>query len=60
VDYWTGHAGKAITDRYTKLGRSIDARRKWCARAGIGFQLPGTAEDVTVDLYGEPELEEVL
>jgi len=60
VDYWTGHAGKAITDRYTKLGRSIDARRKWCAHAGIGFHLPGTTEDVIVDLYGEPELEEVL
>lgn len=57
VDYWTGHAGKAITDRYTKLGRSIDARKNWCRRAGLGFQLPGGEETIVEYLYAEPEEE---
>ena len=60
VDYWTGHTGKAITDRYTKLGRSIEARKNWCRRAGLGFQLPGTADNTIVgDLY-QKDLLEVL
>jgi integrase len=44
VDYWTGHAGQAITDRYTKLGQSINARKSWCRRAGLGIQMPGLEE----------------
>jgi integrase len=32
VDYWIGRASKAIT--------GIDARKDWCRRAGLGFQLP--------------------
>lgn len=43
IDYWTGHANKAITDRYTKFGQSINARKDWCQRAGLGFQLPRIA-----------------
>ena len=62
VDYWTGHKGKTITDRYTKLGRSIRARKMWCKRAALGFQLPGTTENTVVYLAGdgETETEEVL
>ena len=52
VDYWTGHVGKAITDRYTKLGQSINARNNWCRRAGLGFQLPGEPEENVI--YEEP------
>jgi hypothetical protein len=32
VDYWIGRASKAIT--------GIGARKDWCRRAGLGFQLP--------------------
>jgi integrase len=32
VDYWTGRASKTIT--------GIGARKDWCQRAGLGFQLP--------------------
>jgi len=60
VDYWTGHKGKTITDRYTKLGRSINARKMWCRRAGLGFQLPGTDANTVEYLNAEPETEEVL
>ena len=39
VDHWTGHATKTIT--------GIGARKNWCRRAGLGFQLPGLGEDIT-------------
>lgn len=32
INYWTGHAGKAITD--------IGASKDWCERAELGFELP--------------------
>lgn len=62
VDYWIGHKGKSITDRYTKLDQCMDARKNWCSRAGLGFQLPGApGEDVIIEhLYGREQLEEVL
>lgn len=52
LDFWIGHTGKSITDRYTKLGQSINARKNWCKRAGLGFQLPGQLIEEQV-LYGE-------
>ena len=61
VDYWTGHAGKAITDRYTKLGQSINARKNWCKRAGLGFQLPGDDDETQIEyLYGDDEQEDEI
>jgi integrase-like protein len=59
VDYWTGHVGKAITDRYTKLGQSVNARNNWCRRAGLGFQLPGD-DAVENAVYEDTEMEEGL
>lgn len=35
IDYWTGHASKTIT--------GIGARKDWCQRAGVGFQIPRIA-----------------
>jgi integrase len=61
VDYWTGHEGGAITDRYTKLGQSIAARKSWCRRAGLGFQLPGLEETFDEVLFDDTvDTEEVL
>jgi len=60
VDYWIGHKGKTMTDRYTTLGSSMEARKTWCRRAGLGFQLPGAADNTIVgDLY-QKEPQEVL
>ena len=39
VQFWTGHAGESITDRYDKIGADIEARREWAQKAGLGFQL---------------------
>jgi site-specific recombinase XerC len=61
VDYWIGHKGKSVTDRYTKLGQSIRARKNWCKRAGLGFQLPGAGEEKLEFLYNDTEgIEEIL
>lgn len=59
VDYWTGHAGKTITDRYAKFGQSLNARKNWCKRAGVGFQIPGICEEV-LELTNDDESQEVL
>lgn len=61
VDYWTGHEGGTITDRYTKLGQSIAARKSWCRRAGLGFQLPGLDETFDEVLFDDTlDTEEAL
>jgi integrase len=39
VQFWTGHAGKSITDRYDKIGVDVEARKEWAQKAGLGFQL---------------------
>lgn len=39
VEYWAGHAGKSITDRYDKIGQDVQARKQFAAQAGLGFQL---------------------
>jgi hypothetical protein len=38
-DFWMGHAGKEVSDRYIKIGQDIEARKTWCAKAGLGFEL---------------------
>jgi integrase len=37
--FWAGHAAGDITERYTKVGAEITARREWANKAGLGFQL---------------------
>ena len=39
IRYWVGHAGKDITDRYSKLAENRDLRKEWALRAGLGFSL---------------------
>jgi len=39
VKYGVGHAAGDITERYTKVGSEIEARRRWTTEAGLGFQL---------------------
>lgn len=41
VQFWLGHSGTTITDRYVKIGQDLQARREWATRAGIGFELGG-------------------
>jgi integrase len=39
IRFWTGHASPDITGRYVKIGRDIEARKEWAAKAGLGFEL---------------------
>jgi len=39
MKFWTGHAASDISERYIKFGPDIDARKNWCVKAGLGFQL---------------------
>ncbi len=39
VQYWAGHAGQSVTDRYDKIGEDIAARKQYAVQAGLGFQL---------------------
>jgi integrase len=38
--YWTGHGAKTTHETYLRFGESIEVRKTWCQRAGIGFELP--------------------
>jgi integrase len=40
VQFWIGHSGTTITDRYLKIGQDLVTRQDWAIRAGIGFELP--------------------
>jgi integrase len=40
VQFWTGHAAGNVTERYTKVGEEIEARKIHAKRVGLGFQLP--------------------
>jgi len=40
LQYWLGHQGQTISDRYIKIGEDITTRKIWCEKAGFGFQLP--------------------
>lgn len=41
IQFWVGHTGKSITDRYSKLCQDIEARKSWVKKAGLGFDLLG-------------------
>jgi integrase len=40
IKFWAGHSGSSdITSRYVKVKEEIAARRTWCEKAGLGFEL---------------------
>ena len=39
VQFWTGHAGQDVTDRYVRLESNLPVRREWCEKAGAGFEV---------------------
>ena len=39
IKFWNGHAAGDITERYTKVGSEIQARKEQAAKAGLGFKL---------------------
>lgn len=43
VDYWTGHTGENITDRYSHPEKVAEWLVKTCERAGLGFEIPKEA-----------------
>jgi integrase len=40
VQFWLGHRGTTITDRYIRIGQDLQTRRDWATRAGLGFEIP--------------------
>lgn len=39
IQYWLGHEGSSITDRYSKLAQNMELRSGWSQRVGFGFDL---------------------
>jgi integrase len=39
IKFSAGHAASDITERYTKVGSQVDARRQWANDAGLGFSI---------------------
>ena len=42
--FWSGHAPRHVSERYTKLTQDRDFRLMWAERIGLGFELPGGAK----------------
>jgi integrase len=40
INYWVGHAGKSVTDAYSKLKLDLAFRKEVAERVGLGFELP--------------------
>lgn len=40
IQFWIGHAGKNITDRYSKMAQNVEARKKYATEVGLGFEIP--------------------
>jgi hypothetical protein len=38
--FWSGHAPKHVSERYTKLREERDFRLEWAEKVGLGFELP--------------------
>jgi hypothetical protein len=38
--FWSGHAPKHVSERYTKLREERDFRLEWAERVGLGFDVP--------------------
>lgn len=41
VDFWDGHSGQTMSERYTRIGGELQARKEWAEKAGLGFKLEG-------------------
>jgi hypothetical protein len=39
--FWSGHAPRHVSERYTKLTKDRDFRLMWAEKIGLGFELPG-------------------
>jgi integrase len=42
IHFWLGHAGKSVTDSYSKLKDDLEFRKKVALGVGLGFELPTT------------------
>jgi integrase len=40
IHFWAGHAGKTVTDDYSKLKDDLAFRKEVAIRVGLGFELP--------------------
>jgi integrase len=40
IHFWLGHAGKSVTDHYSKLKDDLEFRKEVTVRVGLGFELP--------------------
>jgi integrase len=40
IHFWVGHAGKRVTDGYSKLKDDLEFRKEVAVRVGLGFELP--------------------
>lgn len=40
IHFWIGHAGKSVTDDYSKLRDDLEFRKEVAVRVGLGFELP--------------------
>jgi integrase len=40
IHFWLGHAGKTVTDDYSKLKDDLEFRKEVAVRVGLGFELP--------------------
>jgi hypothetical protein len=38
--FWSGHAPRHVSERYTKLREEWDFRLEWAEKIGLGFELP--------------------
>jgi integrase len=54
IHFWLGHAGKSVTDHYSKLKDDLEFRKEVTARVGLGFELP--SKKTVVGLNG-PKIE---
>jgi integrase len=54
ITFWHGHAGKTVTDSYSKLKDDAEFRKQVAEKVGLGFELP--SPKAVVGLNG-PKLE---
>jgi len=54
ITFWLGHAGKTVTDTYSKLRDDADFRKQVAEKVGLGFELP--SENAVVGPNG-PKIE---
>jgi integrase len=40
ITFWHGHAGKTVTDSYSKLRDDVEFRKQVANKVGLGFELP--------------------